>query len=117
MGLQELFRRDAVRYSIGIVLGVFLLAAVGSLVAIFREGLWLTEGAVAGLLFLGISFCLQGIVAFLGCAVIWRFGRSRVQWSTLDYTAPVIPLAIWALLISFGRGPRRVSATCYWRGS
>jgi len=77
---------------------VFLVGIAESLIFALKDGAYILEGAVAVLMSLVLTFALQGVVAFGGCAVVWRVGRNWVWWMPIDYVAAVVPWCCWALL-------------------
>jgi hypothetical protein len=96
-------RHDPVRLSIYLVGGVFLVTVLQVLVFSWhdRANLNLVDlinnagGACALLVF---SFVAQSIPAFIGCATVWKFGRTSTRWGTPDYVLAVVPWMFWALL-------------------
>src|SRR6266852_239803 len=84
-------KRDPVRLGSYLVAGVFFVGIAETLIFALKDGAYVLEGAVAVLMSLVLTFILQAVVAFGGCALVWKLGRDWVRWTPIDYVAAVVP--------------------------
>ena len=91
--------KDPVRLSASLVVGVFLVGAIQMLVLSVVEGTYILEGAAAVFFSLAVTFALQSVVAYGGCAAVWKGSRAWANWSAIDYALAVVPWCVWALLV------------------
>ncbi len=92
-------KNHSIRLIAAVILLVVCVALVQAAIGIMMEGAVLLEGAVAVILFLGVSCLFQGAIALLTSAPIWYFGRHHVGWTAMDHAVLVVPWATWALLV------------------